>query len=84
MCVWIAFVIGYTFRAIVLHRAWKEPLASEPTGVYGHDDGRPTLDRKLNGKSVRELRDVGLLVENGGDQTAIAGEKPQAPVPGAS
>jgi hypothetical protein len=82
--VWIAFVIGYTFRALVLYRAWEEPLASEPTGVCRHDDGRPMAGRKLNGKSVRELRDLGLLVENGGDQTAIASEKPHAPVPGAS
>jgi hypothetical protein len=84
VCVGIAFVIGYTFRVIALYRAWEEPLASEPTGVYRHDDGRPMLGRKLKGKSVRELRDLGLLVENGGDQTAIASEKPHAPVPGAS
>jgi hypothetical protein len=40
--------------------AWQEPLAKEPTGVYQHDDGRPMLGRKLQGKSQRELRDLGL------------------------
>ena len=49
--------------------AWEEPLASEPTGVYQHSDGRPMLGRKLAGKSQRELRDLGLVVEDG-DQTA--------------
>jgi hypothetical protein len=82
VCVGIAFVIGYTFGVTALYRAWEEPLASESTGVYRHDDDGPMLGRKLKGKSVRELRDLGLLV--GGDQTAIAGEKPHAPVPGAS
>ena len=37
----------------------------EPTGVYQHTDGRPLLGRKLKGKSQRELRDLGLLVEDG-------------------
>ena len=55
VCVGIAFVFGYTFRVIALYRAWEEPLASEPTGVYRHDDGRPMLGRKLKGKSVREI-----------------------------
>lgn len=64
VCVVIAFVIGYTFRVTALYRAWEEPLAKEPTGVYRHDDGRPLLGRKLKGKSGRELRDLGLLVQN--------------------
>jgi hypothetical protein len=42
------------------------------------------LGRKLKGKSVRELRDLGLLVENSGAETATVGEKPHAAVPGAS
>jgi hypothetical protein len=32
--------------------------------VYKHDDGRPLLGRKIAGKSVRELRDLGLLIED--------------------
>jgi hypothetical protein len=56
-------VIGYTFRVTALYRAWEEPLASEPKGVYQHDDGRPMLGRKLRGKSEREMKDLGLAVE---------------------
>ncbi len=59
----IAFAIGYTFRVLALYRAWEEPLAKEPTGVYKHDDGRPMLGRKLAGKSEREMKDLGLSVE---------------------
>ena len=47
-----------------LHRGWEEPLASEPAGVYEHDDGRPLLGRKLRGKSQRELKDLGLIVDS--------------------
>jgi uncharacterized membrane protein YeiH len=65
----IAFVVGFTVRVLALYRGWEEPLAKEPAGVYQHSDGRPLLGRKLKGKSVRELRDLGLLVE---------GEPPQA------
>jgi hypothetical protein len=50
---------------IALYRAWEEPLAKEPAGVYQHSDGRPLLGRKLAGKSEREMRDLGLVVENG-------------------
>jgi uncharacterized membrane protein YeiH len=57
----IAFAIGFTFRLLALYRGWEEPLASEPVGVYRHLDGRPLLGRKLSKKSVRELRDLGLL-----------------------
>ena len=46
----IAFAFGYTFRVIALYRAWEEPLAKEPKGVYLHDDGRPMLGRKIKGK----------------------------------
>ena len=60
----VAFVIGYALRVAALWYAWEEPLASEPAGVYQHSDGRPMLGRKLKGKSQRELRDLGLLVEN--------------------
>lgn len=62
-CAGIALVIGYTLRVIALYRAWEEPLAKVPAGVYLHSDGRPMLGRKLKGKSQRELRDLGLLVE---------------------
>jgi uncharacterized membrane protein YeiH len=59
----IAFVIGYTVRLLALYRGWEEPLAKEPKGVYKHDDGRPLLGRKIAHKSERELRDLGLAVE---------------------
>ena len=61
----VAFIVGYTVRVLALWYAWEEPLASEPTGVYKHSDGRPLLGRKLKGKSQRELRDLGLTVEDG-------------------
>jgi uncharacterized membrane protein YeiH len=61
----VAFVVGYVVRVAALWYSWEEPLASEPTGVYQHSDGRPLLGRKLAGKSQRELRDLGLLVEDG-------------------
>jgi uncharacterized membrane protein YeiH len=57
----IAFVIGYVFRVTALYRGWEEPLASEPDGVYLHDDGRQLLGRKLQGKSQRELHSIGLV-----------------------
>jgi uncharacterized membrane protein YeiH len=60
----VAFLIGYTLRVLALWYSWEEPLASEPDGVYQHADGRPLLGRKLHGKSERELRDLGLLVED--------------------
>jgi hypothetical protein len=60
----VAFLIGYTVRVLALWYSWEEPLAEEPTGVYQHSDGRPLLGRKLKGKSQRELRDLGLLVED--------------------
>lgn len=64
----IAFVVGYVVRMTALYRGWEEPLAKEPAGVYKHDDGRPLLGRKLAGKSERELRDLGLLVEAPSDR----------------
>jgi uncharacterized membrane protein YeiH len=63
LSVGIAFAIGYLFRVVALYRAWEEPLAREPAGVYIHDDGRPMLGRKLKGKSARELRSLGLVVD---------------------
>ena len=69
----IAFAIGYTLRVTALYRAWEEPLAKEPKGVYKHDDGRPMLGRKLKDKSKRELDYLGLSVHkdegNSGDST---------------
>lgn len=59
----LAFVIGFVVRVLALYRAWEEPLAKEPEGVYLHSDGRPLLGRKIAGKSQRELRDLGLLAE---------------------
>jgi uncharacterized membrane protein YeiH len=59
----VSFVIGFTFRVAALYRAWEEPLASEPSGVYQHDDGRPMLGRKLKGKSEREMKELGLSLD---------------------
>ena len=59
----VAFLLGYAVRVAALWYAWEEPLASEPTAVYQHSDGRPLLGRKLHNKSQRELRDLGLVVE---------------------
>lgn len=59
----IAFVLGFAVLMLALYRGWEEPLAKEPAGVYKHGDGRPMLGRKIAGKSQRELRDLGLLVE---------------------
>ena len=70
----VAFVLGYAARVAALWYAWEEPLASEPTGVYKHSDGRPMLGRKLKGKSQRELRDLGLLVEDGNPEPVIGKE----------
>jgi uncharacterized membrane protein YeiH len=70
VCAAIAFAVGYTVRIVALYRSWEEPLAPEPAGVYLHDDGRPHLGRKLQGKSQRELRSLGLLVD---DDDAPAG-----------
>jgi uncharacterized membrane protein YeiH len=70
----IAFAIGFAVRMLALYRGWEEPLAKEPAGVYKHDDGRPLLGRKLARKSQRELRDLGLLVENGATQPTTTPE----------
>jgi len=59
----VSFVIAFTFRMAALYGAWEEPLATEPSGVYLHDDGRPMLGRKLKGKSEREMHELGLRVE---------------------
>jgi uncharacterized membrane protein YeiH len=63
LSVGIAFVVGYVFRLVALYRGWEEPLAKQPAGVSVHDDGRPLLGRKLKGKSERELRSLGLVVD---------------------
>jgi uncharacterized membrane protein YeiH len=74
----IAFVVTFTLRMAALYRGWEEPLAKEPAGVYKHDDGRPLLGRKIAGKSQRELRDIGLLVENGSGKAADVAVPPAA------
>jgi len=61
----VAAAVGFLARTAALWYGWEEPLASEPKGVYIHSDGRPLLGRKLRGKSERELRDLGLVVEHG-------------------
>jgi hypothetical protein len=58
-----AFAVAYVVCVLALFRGWEEPLVKEPAGVYQHSDGRPLVGRKLKGKSRRELRDLGLLVE---------------------
>jgi uncharacterized membrane protein YeiH len=63
----LAFGVGFTLRLLALYRAWEEPLAKEPSGVYLHSDGRPMLGRKIAGKSQRELRDLGLVPEAPGE-----------------
>jgi uncharacterized membrane protein YeiH len=63
VCLGIALVIGYAVRVTALYRGWEEPLAKEPAGVYRHDDGRPLLGRKLQGRSVREMASLGLAVD---------------------
>ena len=62
-CALISVAVGFTFRVVALYRGWEEPLAKEPTGTYQHSDGRPLLGRKLEGKSHREMADLGLTVE---------------------
>jgi uncharacterized membrane protein YeiH len=57
----IAFVVGFTLRMCALFFGWEEPLAKEPRGVVIHGEGRPLLGRKLEGKSQRELADLGLV-----------------------
>jgi hypothetical protein len=42
--------------------------------LYRHGDRRPVLGRKGAGKSQRELRDLGLLVEDGNQPAAVAME----------
>ena len=61
-------MLGYAFRVVALYRAWEEPLAKEPAGVYVHDDGRPMLGRKLKDKSKRELDYLGLAVHKDGGE----------------
>jgi len=60
----VAFTVGYTVTVLALYYAWEEPLASEPKGVYLHDDGRPMLGRKPKGKSEREMAMLGLSVKS--------------------
>lgn len=78
----LAFAFGFVLRMLALYRGWEEPLAREPKGVYQHSDGRPLLGRKIAGKSVRELRDLGLLVEQtdaaGGPATTPGGSSTSA------
>ena len=43
-------------------------MPKQTPGVRPHDDGRPLLGPKPRGKSEQELRDLGLLAEDGPDQ----------------
>jgi uncharacterized membrane protein YeiH len=60
----IAFAVGFSFRLLATFRGWEEPLPAEPKGVVVHKD-HVLFGRKLAGKSQQELRDLGLVVENG-------------------
>ena len=66
-----AFAVGFTFRLLALYRGWEEPLPRGPKGVVLHPDKRPLLGRKLAGKSQKELRDLGLVPEDGDQETAV-------------
>jgi uncharacterized membrane protein YeiH len=58
----IAFVVGFAFRLLAMYRGWEEPMPSEPKGVVVHKD-HVLFGRKLEGKSRREMEDLGLAVE---------------------
>ena len=75
----ISFAIGFTVRLAALYRAWEEPLAREPAGVYLHSEGRPLLGRKIAHKSKRELQDLGLVVDDGAQVTGAGGGEVPAP-----
>jgi uncharacterized membrane protein YeiH len=62
----IAFAFGFTFRLLALFRGWEEPLPKGPRGIVIHRD-HPLLGRTLRDKSERELRELGLAVEDGPD-----------------
>ena len=81
-CAGIALLLGYVFRTAALYKGWEEPLASEPSGVYRHTDGRPLLGRKLKDKSVREMHDLGLTVQNGRNAPASTSDSPTSAAPG--
>jgi uncharacterized membrane protein YeiH len=59
----VAFAVGFTFRVVALYQGWEEPIPKEPAGALVHEDGRPLLGRKLKGKSQKELRELGLVVD---------------------
>jgi len=83
VCAGIALVFGYAFRTAALYEGWEEPLASEPSGVYRHTDGRPLLGRKLKDKSVREMHDLGLTVDHGHNGSTSTSDQPTAAAPSA-
>jgi uncharacterized membrane protein YeiH len=64
----VAFAVAYTVRVLAMLRGWEEPMPKQTQGMRPHDDGRPLLGPKLRGKSEQELRDLGLLAEEGPDQ----------------
>jgi hypothetical protein len=49
---------------VALYRGWEEPIPVEPAGTLVHEDDRPLLGRKLKGKSQKELRELGLVVDS--------------------
>jgi uncharacterized membrane protein YeiH len=72
----VAFAVGFFFRLLALFYGWEEPMPKEPKGVVVHKP-HVLLGRKLDGKSHKELHDLGLTVDHG-DATGKAPESPAA------
>ena len=65
----IAFAVGFSFRLLAMFYGWEEPLPKEPHGVVIHRNS-VLFGRKLEGKSQRELDDLGLVVPGGSNPDA--------------
>jgi len=64
----IAFAVGFSFRLLAMFYGWEEPMPNEPKGVVVHKDN-VLFGRKLSGKSMREMADLGLTVDDGEAET---------------
>jgi len=60
----IEFAFGFFFRLLAWFYGWEEPMPKEPKRVVVHKD-HVLFGRKLAGKSHKELRDLGLTVDDG-------------------
>jgi uncharacterized membrane protein YeiH len=65
----IAFVVGFVFRLVATFLGWEEPMPREPKGVVVHKH-HVLFGRKLEGKSEREMRDLGLVVAGSQGESA--------------